>query len=95
MDVTVTDLRAHLSAWIDRARAGEHIVVTDRGLPVARLTGMDTTDLIERLTREGVISPPESPTKTKARRERRVRATGPVADLIGEMRREDLDGPLL
>ena len=30
MDVPVTELRAHLSDWLDRVRAGEEIVVTDR-----------------------------------------------------------------
>jgi antitoxin (DNA-binding transcriptional repressor) of toxin-antitoxin stability system len=36
MDVPVTELRAHLSDWLDRVRAGEEVIVTDRGIPVAR-----------------------------------------------------------
>jgi prevent-host-death family protein len=34
---TVSDLRAHLSEWLERAREGEEVVVTERGVPVARL----------------------------------------------------------
>ncbi len=34
---TVGDLKAHLSAWLDRVRAGEDVLATDRGRPVARL----------------------------------------------------------
>jgi len=54
MDVTVSNLRAHLSEWVGRARSGEEILVTDRGVPVARLLGVDAAPLLERLTAEGV-----------------------------------------
>ena len=35
MDVGVRDLKAHLSAYLRRAAAGERITVTERGQPVA------------------------------------------------------------
>lgn len=35
--VGVRDLKAHLSAYIDRVQAGEDIVVTEHGRPVCRL----------------------------------------------------------
>src|SRR6185437_6878586 len=34
MDVAVSDLRAHLSDWLERARQGAEVIITDRGLPV-------------------------------------------------------------
>lgn len=34
---SVSDVKAHLSAYLERVKAGEEIVVTDRGVPVARL----------------------------------------------------------
>jgi prevent-host-death family protein len=37
MDVAVRDLKAKLSAYLQRAAAGEIITVTDRGRPVAVL----------------------------------------------------------
>lgn len=37
MDVAIRDLEAKLSAYVQRAAAGEHITVTDRGRPVAVL----------------------------------------------------------
>jgi len=40
MDVAITDLRAHLSDWLERAREGTEVIITDRGLPVARLLGL-------------------------------------------------------
>src|ERR1700685_561891 len=55
MDVPVTELRAHLSEWIERARGGDEIVITDRGLPVARLLGLSVAGTLQRLAAEGVI----------------------------------------
>ena len=58
MDVAITELRANLSIWLDQARSGHEVVITDRGVPVARLLGLTTTATLERLTAEGVISGP-------------------------------------
>ena len=35
--VSITDLKAHLIEYVDAAKAGEEIIVTDRQNPVARL----------------------------------------------------------
>lgn len=86
MDVAVTDLRAHLSDWLERAREGEEVIITDRGLPVARLLGLETTAAIDRLTADGVISRPQQPVRPVASRRSRPRSRRPVADLIGEQR---------
>jgi prevent-host-death family protein len=37
MDVAVRELKAKLSAYLERAAAGEMITVTDRGRPIATL----------------------------------------------------------
>lgn len=87
MEVGITALRADLAAWVGRARQGEEIVVTERGIPVARLIGVDSTTLLEDLTRRGVLNAPASTTRPRARDVRRVRATGTVSDLVSEQRR--------
>lgn len=86
MDVAISTLRAELANWIERVRAGEEVVVTDRGIPVARLLSVDTAPLIEQLTRSGVLSRPraERPSASGAPR---VHAEGPVAELVSEQRR--------
>ena len=38
--VTILDAKAHLSRLIEQAVAGEDIVITKSGTPVARLTGL-------------------------------------------------------
>lgn len=87
MDVAISDLRANLKSYLERAKAGERIVVTDRGMPVARLVPADHEEMLDRLAREGAVTRATRP-KSRASKRRRVNATGPVADLVGEMRAE-------
>ena len=56
MDVAVSVLRAELSSWLDRVRAGEEIVVTERGVPVARLSPIASASRVDELGRAGVLS---------------------------------------
>ncbi|WP_420445945.1 type II toxin-antitoxin system Phd/YefM family antitoxin [Candidatus Poriferisodalis sp.] len=66
-DIGIRELKAHLSECVRRAAAGEHIIVTDRGRPVAQLTGLgqssedqrvlDDMARIERGVAEGWITP--------------------------------------
>ena len=88
MDVAVSELRAHLSDWLDRVQEGEEVVVTDRGVPVARILGLTTTPAIERLTREGIIAPPERRSRPAATGRRRPRPRRPVSDIVSEQRGE-------
>jgi prevent-host-death family protein len=87
VNVPITEFRAHLSDWLEQARCGEEIIVTDRGVPVARLVGLDTTSILERLTLEGVLSRPLSTEKIKARGRWRPTGTSSVADIVSEQRR--------
>ncbi len=87
MDVAISILRAELSNWIERARAGEEIVVTDRGTPVARLLAVDAAPLLDQLVERGVLSKPRRAERPAARHADRVLASGPVADLVSEQRR--------
>lgn len=87
MDVAVTDLRAHLSEWLDRARAGGEVVITDRGVPVARLLGLTATATLERLTDEGVIGRPASVRRPAASGRPRPRPRRPLSEIVSDQRR--------
>lgn len=86
MDVAISELRANLKSFVDRARAGERIIVTDRGLPVARLGPAEEERLLDRLEREGVLTRARTKKRPIARKGTRIKADGPVAGLVGEMR---------
>lgn len=87
MDVAVTDLRAHLSEWLNRARAGDEVVITDRGVPVARLTGLTTTTILDRLTAEGTIGQPASSRRPTASDRSRPRPRRPLSEVVSDQRR--------
>jgi len=86
VDVAISDLRANLKSYVERAKAGERIVVTERGVPVARLGPAEEESLLDRLEREGVLTRAKTKKRPVARRGSRIKADGPVADLVREMR---------
>lgn len=87
MDVAVSELRAHLSEWLERVREGEEVVVTERGIPVARLLGVQSTAILDRLTADGVIARPGQAQRPTASGKARPRSRRSVADLVSEQRR--------
>ena len=87
MDVPVTELRAHLSEWMEQVRAGGELVITDRGVPVARLLGLTTASTLQRLAAEGVIGRPVAAQRPTASGRHRPRPRRPVADIVSEQRR--------
>lgn len=58
MVVGVRELKSHLSEYLGRVRAGESLVVTDRGRPVARLVPYGADSALERGIEEGWVEPP-------------------------------------
>jgi prevent-host-death family protein len=57
VSVGVRELRQDASRWLARVRAGESIVVTDRGRPVARMIPFDDVHGYEALLEQGRIAP--------------------------------------
>src|ERR1700683_1079942 len=87
MDVAVTELRAHLSEWVERARGGDEIVITDRGGPVARLLGLRAAGTLQRRAAEGGAARAARPQRPARAGRSRPRPRRPVADIVGEQRR--------
>jgi prevent-host-death family protein len=54
--VGVRELKASLSAYLRRVAAGESVIVTDHGRPVARLVPPDVPERISALIREGRLN---------------------------------------
>ncbi|HEX9800916.1 MAG TPA: type II toxin-antitoxin system prevent-host-death family antitoxin [Thermoanaerobaculia bacterium] len=76
----VRDLKNHLTRYLRRTQAGESIVVTDRGRPVAILGPLPESSADEsleqrlaRLAERGTLS---LPSRRPARRPTRVRVRG-------------------
>ena len=86
MDVSVTELRAHLSEWLAIARKGEEVTITDRGIPIARLAGLDGTSAIERLVADGAIGRPRRPGRARATGRSRPAASESIARRVTDQR---------
>jgi len=86
MDVAVSELRAHLSDWVARAREGQEVVITERGTPVARLLAVDATPALDRLVEQGLIARPVRQGRPLAVGQDRPRPRRPVADRVSEQR---------
>jgi prevent-host-death family protein len=87
MDVPVTELRAHLSEWLERVLGGDEVVITDRGVPVARLLGLSTGATLDRLAADGVIGRATAARRPRASGQPRPRPRHPLADTVSEQRR--------
>jgi prevent-host-death family protein len=86
IEVGVRELRNSLSRYLRRVRSGETIVITDRGVPVARVIPAGIPENIARLLAEGRVSwsgerfrPPKNVPRPKP--------GPPLSDYIGEDRR--------
>ena len=61
VEVGVRELRENLAEWLDRAAAGEEILVTERGQPKAVLSAAENA--YDRMVREGRITRATGPRK--------------------------------
>ena len=62
---SISILKAHLSRYLDMVKAGEEVLVTERGRPVAKLSPLapnrDPEGRVAKLVREGRLRPPLEP----------------------------------
>ena len=88
MSVGVRQLRSRLREYLERASAGHEVVVTERGRPIARLTGIHAETTLERLVKEGLVTPPKA-ARTPIRVEGLPRLRdGTLSELVLDERRE-------
>ena len=80
-EVGVAQLRRDLKRWVQRAQGGDEVIITDRGRPVARMTGIDLPAALQELIDEGAVSSPRRD-RPGARAVQRVRARGPVSSEV-------------
>jgi prevent-host-death family protein len=83
-EVGVRELRNNLSRYLDRIQRGEEVVVTDRGRAIARVLPVTGERTIDRLIREGKVTPAVRGERAVPKR---VKAKGTVSDLVAEQRR--------
>ena len=86
MEVGIAEFRADMKRWIEQARTDNEVIITERGVAVARLVGVDTAPILEQLERDGILHLPRTAARPNATAHARIPATGPVSDLVSEQR---------
>jgi prevent-host-death family protein len=81
-EVGVRELHDRLSEYLERVEGGGEIVVTRRGRPVARLSGLGERPL-DVLARRGLVRMPQG---ARSARTAQVKGTGSVSDLVSGQR---------
>jgi len=82
VEVGIAQLRRELKGWLERVQSGDEVVITERGRPVARLSGIDVAPLLDRLTEQGQLSGVPHAARPTARGRRRVTARRDVSELV-------------
>ncbi len=85
--LSVSEARSNLTRLIkELQKEGGEDVITDRGIPVARLAPLDSAGTLERLTAEGVIGKATAQRPVAAGRSG-PRPRRPVSDRVSDQRR--------
>lgn len=86
VEISISQLHADLDGAMDTATAGESVVITQSGVPVARLTGVESADLLTRLAADGLITLPAQ-SRAVPRLPQAEAAKDALSSLLGRMRR--------
>ncbi len=86
VDITAKDLSSGLTEALASARAGEDVVITEDGVPIARLSGVDGASLLAKLEAEGLITPPAED-RAVPRLPQAEAAKDALSSLLGRLRR--------
>ncbi|WP_084101715.1 type II toxin-antitoxin system Phd/YefM family antitoxin [Demequina sp. NBRC 110051] len=86
MEMTVTELRKSLTRALEAAKDGEDVVITERGVPVARLGGVESASLLAKLEADGVLTPPAE-SRAVPRLPQAEAAKDALSSLLGRLRR--------
>jgi len=90
MRVGVRELRENLRSWLDRVKAGEEVVVTERGKAIAQLMPLDPSRRkLEALIELGIVRPSLRPKHRVDLSSLPELGPGPtLSDIVIEQRRQ-------
>lgn len=83
--VGIRDLRDHLSAYLERVKAGESLTITEHGKPIARIIGSKYPPRLLEMFARGEATPSTRPLSDLSKI-KRTKITGSTQDLIDETR---------
>jgi prevent-host-death family protein len=88
VEVGIRELRSNLARWLADVKGGTEVIVTERGLPVARIVRAGEPTTMARLVAEGLVTLPTKPKQPWP--EPQIEPSGgSVTDLLLQQRDED------
>ena len=85
--VGVRELKNQLSSFLDRVKAGEEIIVTEHGRPVARLSAVGgDVDHMAELVAAGIVRPATKPHRRLPAKQVKIADGSSLADIVAEQR---------
>ena len=84
--IGVAGFRRDLKTFLAAAALGDEVIVTDRGTPIARLTGIDSAPILDELYRSGVVTLPRSKDRFDATEIEPIHVTSDVSGLVSDQR---------
>ena len=82
----VAQMKAKLSEYLRQVKGGTEVVITERGIPVARLVPLESSERRatrhERLVRAGLLRPPQTRRKKLGMPQARAGAGTAVLDAL-------------
>ena len=83
--VGIRDLRDHLSAYLERVKAGETLTITEHGKPIARIIGSTYPPRLLEMFARGEATPASRP-MSDLKKIKRVKISGSIQELFDEIR---------
>lgn len=77
-----------MAQWLEAVRSGRDVTVTDKGVPVARLTSPSEPTSLDDLIEAGIVTPATNPTKIDATKPDRPRVSISLSDIVIEQRNQ-------
>lgn len=86
MEISSDKLKSELTGALAAARAGDDVIITEHGVPVARLSGVEGSTLLAKLHAEGLITP-AAQDRAVPRLPQAEAAKDALSSLLGRLRR--------
>ena len=86
MEISITELRKDVNAALAAVKAGDSVVVTERGVPIARIGAIDGSDLLSSLVEDGLVTVPAED-RAVPRLPQAEAAKDALSSLLGRLRR--------
>jgi prevent-host-death family protein len=82
VEASVTDLRTNLKTWLDRVRGGRTVTITERGVPIARISPVEVDEKLQALVEAGVLTSTERPKRKAPPRGVKLKGEGSILEYL-------------